>query len=863
MGMKDLNKEVTRAMPDEFQNEKGKADDEEAKITTGTQIKQKENNVASEEQQEAKESQTPFLTRERKLDSMLNVKANSDFDDSSNELDVPFRYVRIKSEENGQFVWKLQEVPVYAAVDARQIRTRLDLMSALMSGLWQSWAELRRGRGMKWRGWWPYKEEAEATHRKGRKGAVKGSPLLFQKEKGIRTFSQSSVPGRRDALPKLFSFLSFSKLASFFTSQNSMAMDLMQKYPALNLVAPFDSAADFAANTNLSLHPLSHCSSSLVNSSLFMNTQQQSSPSLRTSLSPSLLSQAVHPSSANPAASGSLSPLSLPSVTSSSSLSPSLSSAPSLSFHSPSSFVSSLHPSSFLTTEERTQFLLLALKTLDAHLKKDHKIDSESPAIQPQSIPIRTKENENSATQQTSSFSSSSSSSSSPVFASASSAATPPAIIPLALEGGKSPSTPNKLHLSSSAQIAFDPLDAVNQVKEQAQKTETNRKERPLISDALLPRSSSRHSFPVYPVPSQQHAVAKKKKAASMLSPKPQRLRREMWLGELIKEWLVYEDADQDAWNEMREAAAKENEEGFEYESYSDDEEGEEEKEKESDELTERTKEDRQDYETKKEEDDQLVEMQSSPSHFPDDNIQRRHHHRHHHHHHHHKDSTGRHHQKYICPIHSSSSSSRVMFRRRLPLTRTQTVILSQQSQAVSSTRHFVPSKKIFVVNALLFDLPSQSVSQTQQQPYSSTSSSFSPSSISPSAASSIRLMQLMQLTLGINREVTINETESHFPQKIQGARVLNSASAQPIAQSIHPIILCRDLSAPSLEDPALRFLLQGVETQTHTSLCQSGVVTRALTAPSMTNENVEMADTTEKMKRKELTPKRIGCACA
>ncbi|KAH7829596.1 uncharacterized protein MONOS_11 [Monocercomonoides exilis] len=33
MGMKDLNKEVTRAMQDEFQDEKGKVDDEEAKIT--------------------------------------------------------------------------------------------------------------------------------------------------------------------------------------------------------------------------------------------------------------------------------------------------------------------------------------------------------------------------------------------------------------------------------------------------------------------------------------------------------------------------------------------------------------------------------------------------------------------------------------------------------------------------------------------------------------------------------------------------------------------------------------------------------------------------------------------------------------
>ncbi|KAH7821406.1 uncharacterized protein MONOS_13953 [Monocercomonoides exilis] len=33
MGMKNFNKEVTWAMPDEFQNKKGKMDDEEAKIT--------------------------------------------------------------------------------------------------------------------------------------------------------------------------------------------------------------------------------------------------------------------------------------------------------------------------------------------------------------------------------------------------------------------------------------------------------------------------------------------------------------------------------------------------------------------------------------------------------------------------------------------------------------------------------------------------------------------------------------------------------------------------------------------------------------------------------------------------------------
>ncbi|KAH7829739.1 uncharacterized protein MONOS_15969 [Monocercomonoides exilis] len=77
---------------------------------------------------------------------MLNDLANSDLEDLDNELDVPCRYVRIKSEKkNRQFVWKMRKVPVYAAVDARQTRTRLDLMSALKIVLKQRWAELRRG----------------------------------------------------------------------------------------------------------------------------------------------------------------------------------------------------------------------------------------------------------------------------------------------------------------------------------------------------------------------------------------------------------------------------------------------------------------------------------------------------------------------------------------------------------------------------------------------------------------------------------------------------------------------------------------------------------------------------------------------
>ncbi|KAH7825370.1 uncharacterized protein MONOS_11398 [Monocercomonoides exilis] len=173
MGMKDLDKEETKAIPDEFQNEKEKVDDEEAKITFSSleydnqrekllrlmklqeiqkmmnekderegrkmeKEENKENKMASEEQQEAKESQTPILTRERKLDCMLNDLANS-------ELDVPIRYDCIKSEENVQFVWKLQEVSVYAAVEERQTRARLNLMSALKSGLKQSCTELRRG----------------------------------------------------------------------------------------------------------------------------------------------------------------------------------------------------------------------------------------------------------------------------------------------------------------------------------------------------------------------------------------------------------------------------------------------------------------------------------------------------------------------------------------------------------------------------------------------------------------------------------------------------------------------------------------------------------------------------------------------
>ncbi|KAH7828638.1 uncharacterized protein MONOS_17201 [Monocercomonoides exilis] len=210
MEMKDLNKEVTRAMQDEFQNEKGKVDDEEEKDTfnslesddqrekllrlmkqqeiqkkkkekkeererrkmekmakkieekdknlfssiqgilqshldTYTPTNQKENKMASETQQEAKESQTPILTRERKFDCTLIDLSNSVFEDLSDELDVPLPYVCIKSEENEQFVRKLQEVSVYAAVEERQTRARLNLMSALKSGKKQSCTELRRG----------------------------------------------------------------------------------------------------------------------------------------------------------------------------------------------------------------------------------------------------------------------------------------------------------------------------------------------------------------------------------------------------------------------------------------------------------------------------------------------------------------------------------------------------------------------------------------------------------------------------------------------------------------------------------------------------------------------------------------------
>ncbi|KAH7829330.1 uncharacterized protein MONOS_16240 [Monocercomonoides exilis] len=70
--------------------------------------------MACEVQQEAKESQTPFLTIERKLDCTLNDLAYSDLEDLSDEQDVPCRYVRIKSEENWKFVWKMRKVPAYA-----------------------------------------------------------------------------------------------------------------------------------------------------------------------------------------------------------------------------------------------------------------------------------------------------------------------------------------------------------------------------------------------------------------------------------------------------------------------------------------------------------------------------------------------------------------------------------------------------------------------------------------------------------------------------------------------------------------------------------------------------------------------------
>ncbi|KAH7829121.1 uncharacterized protein MONOS_16184 [Monocercomonoides exilis] len=181
MGMKDLNKEVTRAMQDEFQNEKVKVDDEEAKITFNSleSDDQRENLLWLMKQQEIQKKKEKEEREHRKMEKMAKKieekdKNLSDFDDLSDELDVPYRYVCIKSEENGQFVWKMRKVPVYAAVDARQTMAWLDLMSALKSGQRQSRAELRRGRGMKWRGLWPYKEETEITHRKERKGTGKG-----------------------------------------------------------------------------------------------------------------------------------------------------------------------------------------------------------------------------------------------------------------------------------------------------------------------------------------------------------------------------------------------------------------------------------------------------------------------------------------------------------------------------------------------------------------------------------------------------------------------------------------------------------------------------------------------------------------
>ncbi|KAH7817828.1 uncharacterized protein MONOS_11434 [Monocercomonoides exilis] len=183
----------------------------------------------------------------------------------------------------------------------------------------EEWAEAEQGGSAKRNG--DEVERLVARQRGSRRNTQKG------KERSRERITSAVSEGERDKniQSEQCSWtkrcLSFSKLVSFFMSQNSMAMDLMQKYPTLNFVAPFDSAADFAANTNIALHPLSHCTSSLVNSSLFMNIQQQSFPSLRTSQSPSLFSQAVHPSSANSASPGSLSLLSLPALSSSPSLS--------------------------------------------------------------------------------------------------------------------------------------------------------------------------------------------------------------------------------------------------------------------------------------------------------------------------------------------------------------------------------------------------------------------------------------------------------------------------------------------------------------------------------------------------------------
>ncbi|KAH7831917.1 uncharacterized protein MONOS_16389 [Monocercomonoides exilis] len=194
MEMKDLNKEVTRAMQDEFQNEKGKVDDEEAKIT--------------------------------------------------------------------QFVWKMRKLPVCAAVDARQTRTRLDLMSALKIVLKQRRAELQRG---------SISDTQKGKERRREK--ITATVSEGERDKNIQ-LEQRAWKKRCAFILKIGIFLRFAEF-------NCGGFD--EEYPSLNLVAPFNSAADLAASPNIALHPLSHCTSSLVNSSLFMNIQQLSSPSLRTS----------------------------------------------------------------------------------------------------------------------------------------------------------------------------------------------------------------------------------------------------------------------------------------------------------------------------------------------------------------------------------------------------------------------------------------------------------------------------------------------------------------------------------------------------------------------------------------------------
>ncbi|KAH7817417.1 uncharacterized protein MONOS_6899 [Monocercomonoides exilis] len=306
MGMKDLNKEVTRAMQDEFQNEKGKVDDEEAKITFNSleSDDQTENLLRLMKQQEIQKKRNEKEERERrKMEKLVKKIEEKDKNLFSSIQGRGKRAICVEDAE-GACVCSSRREADKNAVGSDECT--------------EEWSEAEQGGVEKRKG-----DEVE-----GMVAVQRGSGCDTQegKEMSRERITSDVSEGERDkniqleqrAWKKRCAFILKIGIFLRFAEFNCGGFD--EEYPSLNLVAPFDSADDFASNENISLQPPSNCTSSLVDSSFFMNIQLQSS-SLRTFLSPSLQSQTELLSSAFPAIPEPLFSLSPPALSSSTSFS--------------------------------------------------------------------------------------------------------------------------------------------------------------------------------------------------------------------------------------------------------------------------------------------------------------------------------------------------------------------------------------------------------------------------------------------------------------------------------------------------------------------------------------------------------------